>query len=149
MQGYHSYVPEIRTRASGIARIEPLFRGYAFVRVVERWYPIKWTMGVVRVLMAGEHPARLADHEVDKLRRAEVGGFVRLPKAKPNDPIRIGQRVRVTTGSFRGHLALYDGQSPQQRIRVLLDLLGRQVRVELAAGDQISPVLASRDVPSY
>jgi transcriptional antiterminator RfaH len=134
--GNESYFPRTRTRRGGATKIEPLFPGYIFVRIIDdRWYDVRWSVGVVRVLMAGDGPARLADKVVDELRRNESGGFVRLPP--PPVEYRPGQPVRIMTGSFRGLVGLYEGQTAQDRERVLLDLLGRMVPVTLERTDRI------------
>jgi transcription antitermination factor NusG len=130
---YETYMPRIRQRS----RIALLFPTYLFVRVVARWYPVRWTPGVLHVLMDGERPARLGDDIIDQIRKREVGGFVRLPK-RPT--LRKGARVRVLSGQFCGHIGLYDGMAAKERERVLLDLLGRMVPVELARGDRVEPL---------
>jgi transcriptional antiterminator RfaH len=138
-KGFESYLPQVRSRQHGTTKIAPLFPGYIIVRVVERWYAVRWTMGVVRVLMAGDEPARLPDPVVEDIRRREVGGFIKLPPPPPkNSPLKIGQRARILTGSFRGHIALYDGQTAQERERVLINLLGRQVAVTLNPTDRLA-----------
>jgi transcriptional antiterminator RfaH len=136
--GYASYLPRTRTRRSGKTIIAPLFPGYLFVHIVERWYPIKATVGVLRLLMNGEDPARLPDQVLVDLHRAEVGGFIRLPKAQAL--IRHGDHVRILTGPFRDHVGLYDGQSARERELILLDLLGRKVRIELGPVDRLEKV---------
>jgi transcription antitermination factor NusG len=93
---------------------------------------------VVRVLKAGDEPAHLGDDVVANIRSREIGGFVRLPKKQT--ALRPGQAVRIMSGQFRGHEALYDGQSPQERERVLLDMLGGRTRVELAKGDRVEAI---------
>lgn len=130
---YETYAPRIKSKRGGA---QLLFPTYIFVRVVDRWYPIRWTPGVLRILMAGDQPAPLADEIVLGFRRREVRGFVKLPP--PRKP-RRGQKVRITRGSFEGHVALYEGMSGPDRERVLLALLGQMVSVELPARD-IAPL---------
>jgi transcription antitermination factor NusG len=127
---YATYLPRIRHRG----RIAPLFPTYLFVRLVagDRWYPIAWTPHVTRLLMAGDRPAQLAEDVVNDLRKRERDGLVRLPR---QFRLRKGQQVRIIGGSFEGAIALYDGQSSRDRERVLLELLGRKVSVELPARD--------------
>jgi transcriptional antiterminator RfaH len=135
--GFESYLPRTRTRRNGRSIIAPLFPGYLFVRIVAQWYPIKNTIGVLRLLMNGDEPARLPDQVVTDLRHAEVGGFIRLPKPAA---LINGDRVRILTGPFRDQVGLYDGQSTRERERILLELLGRKVRIELARTDRIEKV---------
>jgi transcription antitermination factor NusG len=127
-EGFEVYWPRIREQK----RAASLFPGYLMVRVVVRWYPIRWCPGVLKLLMAGDSPAKLADHVVNEIKGREVRGFVKLPK-----PPRLqeGQPVRVTTGSFAGHAAIYAGMSGSARERVLLNLLGQSVTVSLPIGN--------------
>lgn len=127
-EGFVSYRPKIRAPQR---RTASLFPGYLMCRVIVRWYPIRWTPGVLRVLMSGDRPAHLPDHVVDEIKGREVKGFVRLPKPKT---LEAGQPVIVTKGMFAGHTAIYDGMSGPQRERVLLDLLGQSVAVTMPAG---------------
>ena len=60
------------------------------------------------------------------------------PVTKPPG-LRRGDRVRITSGPFSDHLALYQGQASHDRVAVLLQLLGGQQRAELAA-NAIEPV---------
>jgi transcription antitermination factor NusG len=86
---------------------------------------------VLKVLMTGDRPAKLADSIVDEIRGREVRGFVKLPKPAT---LERGQRVRIRQGTFAGRIALYDGMSGPQRERVLLDLLGQSVPVVMPVG---------------
>ena len=54
------------------------------------------------------------------------GGFVQLDQ-RPN--FRSGDKIRVLDGVFADCLGLYDGMKDSDRVAVLLDLLGRKVRV--------------------
>ena len=130
---YETYMPRIKQRS----RINLLFPTYVFVRVIERFYPIMWTPGVLRLLMSGDQPAQLPEQIMSEIRAREIGGFVRLPKPSK---LRKGERVRVLSGQFQGQVGLYDGMGSKERERVLLDLLGRSVRVELAQGDRVEPL---------
>lgn len=127
--GCETYLPLIAV-SGGTA---PLFPGYLMVKS-DHWYATRWTPGVVRVLMAGERPAKLSDADVDQLRARERNGVIRLPqKATPR--LEPGQPVRITVGNFTGLIGLYQGQRGVDRVAVLLDMLGQKVPVQLAATD--------------
>jgi transcriptional antiterminator RfaH len=135
LSGYRVYAPRLRAyRFSSGRKVEErplLFPSYAFVWIDLQWHRARWCCGVVRLIMAGDAtPARVPDAVIDGLRASEGrDGLIELPK-----PPRFqrGDRVRITRGPFREHLALYDGQTASQRIAVLLRLLGSsERRVEL------------------
>jgi transcriptional antiterminator RfaH len=137
--GYEIYAPRIRTRRQavvpgGLSTL--LFPGYMFVRIAnDRFYPVRYTPGVVRLLMAGDRPAHMPEHEIDGLRRREVKGFIWLPPSVP----RLGARMRIIQGPFAGHLALFDGMAGADRLRVLFECLGGVVRIELP-GHAVEPL---------
>jgi transcriptional antiterminator RfaH len=125
--GFETYLPHIAEHE----RIVPLFATYVFVKIIDHWVAIRSTIGVVRVLLAGDRPAAIPEGVLMEIRaRENRKGLVQLPK-----PYRIGDQVKIVRGSFRDHLAIYDGMTNRQRERVLLALLGRLVKLELEPGD--------------
>jgi transcriptional antiterminator RfaH len=126
--GFESYLPRIKTEH----RIAPLFPSYLFVRIINLWAPIVSTIGVTKLLGQGEQPSRVPDAVVEQIRKQEIGGIVALPQQRR---LKFGDKVHVARGNFRGHLGLYAGQAPHERVAVLLELFGRSTRVELPAGD--------------
>ncbi len=135
-EGFETYVPKVREEKRAV----PLFPGYLMVRVLVRWYPIRWCPGVLRMLMNGDKPAKLSDAIVDEIKGREVRGFVKLPKAPT---LQEGQPVRVLTGMFAGRTAIYAGMNGSQRERILLDLLGQSVSVTMPKGS-IEPIESRR-----
>jgi transcription antitermination factor NusG len=54
---------------------------------------------------------------------------------------RPGDQVRVLTGPLSGHLAIFAGMKPRQRVEVLLTMLGALQKVELPKADIEAAVL--------
>ena len=123
-----TYAPRIKHHG----RIGFLFPTYVLVGACERFYPILSTQGVVRLLMSGDQPAKLSEDVVIQIRKREHNGFVKLP-SPPR--LKKGQQVRVVRGLFQGQVALYEGMGSKDRERVLLNLLGQSVPVELPGRD--------------
>ena len=135
LQGYETYCPRYRAwrvaRARKVEVQSELFPGYAFVLIVAgRWWDARWCPGVVRVVLAGERPARVPDDVIAEIRGREVAGLVELP---PPPGLKRGDRVRIVHGPLQGLRGLYQGMKPHARCEVLLRLLGGQQRTELAA----------------
>lgn len=129
--GFMTYMPRIKIRQ----RIAPLFPTYLFCSIDQRWYPVLWTQGVRQILMSDTQPAKLPDSVIVELkRRTDPDGLVRLPKQQVSGK-QVGKSVRVTKGPFAGSLGIYQGMSAHERERVLLDVLGRKVTVELPSRD--------------
>ena len=111
-----------------------LFPTYLFIAAREQFYSVLWMPGVVRLLMSGDRPAQLGAEVIAGIHKQEGrDGFVQIPTARQG--LRKGEQVRVTKGSFAGHLGLFEGMSSHERVRVLLELLGRKVSVEMAQTD--------------
>ena len=45
-----------------------------------------------------------------------------------------GERVRIVDGVFADSLGLFEGMADRERVAILLDLLGRKVRILLDEG---------------
>ena len=81
--------------------------------------------------MDGIKPARVADHMID-LRKRERNGLIDLSQRSRLKP---GNRVRLLRGPFAGHLVIFAGMKPRERVEVLLTFLGAQQRVTLPQDD--------------
>jgi len=143
--GFETYAPRLRERRTvkgrKVVRTPLLFPGYCFVAIVLQWHAARWVPGVVRLVMDGTGPAHVPDAVIDEIRKREVRGLVELPKLPP---AQFGDAVRILRGPFQGHLAIYAGMKPRQRVEVLLSLLGSQQRVMLAA-DAVEAFSCQRD----
>ena len=134
-QGFETYLPRYLKRRRHARRVEtvaaPLFPRYLFVAVdmaTQRWRSIQSTIGVTRLVSNGDDPAAVHDNVVNGLKVREERGFVQLTR-RPR--FANGDHVRVLDGVFATCLGLFDGMTDGERVAVLLDLLGRKVRIVL------------------
>jgi transcriptional antiterminator RfaH len=135
-QGFEVYVPRYLKRRRHARKVEqvaaPLFPSYLFVAfdiAVQRWRSIHSTIGVSRLVCNGEDPAPIATAIVEGLRgREDASGLIRLDR-RPR--FARGDRIRVLDGVFSDCLGLFEGMDDRQRVAILLELLGRKVRVFL------------------
>jgi transcriptional antiterminator RfaH len=109
--GFEVFLPLVQTKRSSA----PLFSGYFFCRIVDRWRSINTTFGVLCLVRVGDCPAKCPDHEIDSLKAMIDGhGYIGLPEA-PATPARrqiaSGSKVRMTVGPFGGMSGLYAGIS--------------------------------------
>lgn len=125
--GLKTYLPRIKAEDRPIA----LFPGYLIVQPIVQWSAIRWTPGVVRLLMAGDHPAPLSGQTVHQLQKREYKGFIHMPKPKSPPGLHKGQTIRVIAGSFVGLNGLVEGMAGRERVRILLSLLGQAVPVDM------------------
>ncbi len=79
------------------------------------------------MIMAGESPAPIAKGIVEGLiARLDARGYIALTLRAAQ---RLGDPVRVLGGFFGDALGLFEELCDGDRVPILLDLLGRQVRV--------------------
>jgi transcriptional antiterminator RfaH len=133
-QGYHAYLPRYRTTVSHARRCEsvsrPLFPRYLFVRVDRAsmaWRPILSTVGVSDVVRAGDEPVPVPEGLVASLQVREAEGLLDRIAARS---LRVGELVRVTTGVFQEMVGRFIELRDQDRVVVLLEWLGREVRAQ-------------------
>lgn len=131
-QGFQTYLPQYLKRRRHARRIEtvraPLFPRYLFVgidRAAQSWRSIRSTIGVARLVTLGDEPAVVPDGVIGGLRRREEGGLVQLAPRS----FRSGETVRIVEGAFADRLGLFEEMRDEERVCVLLDLLGRKVRI--------------------
>jgi transcriptional antiterminator RfaH len=131
--GFEVFLPLVQTKRSSA----PLFAGYFFCRIVDRWRAINSTLGVLCLVRTGDCPARCPDHEIASLKAMIDGrGYVRLPESRGSPvkrKIAMGAKVKVTAGPFGGMSGLYAGMTTRERELVLLNVLGGQRPVAIAA----------------
>jgi transcriptional antiterminator RfaH len=137
-QGFDVYLPRYLKQRRHARRVDtvavPLFPNYLFVAVdmsTQRWLSIQSTIGVVRLVRDGERPAPVPPEIIETLKGHEdESGFIRLVRPPRFTP---GDQVRVIAGAFSDCLGLYEGMSGEARVAILLELLGRKVRVVLGS----------------
>jgi transcriptional antiterminator RfaH len=136
-QGFCTYLPRYRKKRRHARRVEvvyaALFPRYLFVTIntaTQRWRSINSTVGVTGLVCNGEDPAPVSGSVIDALRdREDEHGLIRLP-ARPQ--FSAGEKVRLVGGAFAECLGLFEEMKDNERVSVLLDLLGRKVRVFLS-----------------
>jgi len=135
-QGFEIYLPRYLKKRRHARRVEtvaaPLYPGYVFVAIdcgVQRWRSIQSTIGVSRLVCHGDDPAAVPEGIVEELkRRQDKNGLIGFER---RDRFNPGDTVRVVEGAFSDCLGLYEGIDDRERAAILLDLLGRKVRVVL------------------
>lgn len=117
----------------------PLFPGYLFVRLAlsERLQVLR-TPSVVRIVEFGGKAVALPDTEIETLRR----GLTRELGVEPYPYLKVGRRVRVTTGPLQGFEGILIRKKNRSRFVISLDLIMRSVAVEIDV-TELEPVHGS------
>lgn len=134
-QGFEIYCPQYLKTVRHARRVAvvkaPLFPSYIFVRIDvenQRWRAINSTVGVVRLVGHDGVPAALIGDVVEGLKLREgADGFFDIPSASAR--FKCGEAVRVLNGAFDSCHGIFEAHTSNERVAILLELLGRKVRV--------------------
>lgn len=139
--GVESFCPRIRfqrsTRRGKVWFVEALFPSYFFARFdASQWLrAVKHSQNVIRVVEFGGVPIQVPDENIAQLRLQMHGSEVH----EVHTSIKVGDTVEVTEGPMRGLMGVVESlRSGEERVRILLDFLGRQSLVEVNADKLIS-----------
>lgn len=137
-QGYTIYLPlayQYRRRHHRREQVvAPLFPRYLFIELtqyLDNWAPIRSTLGVSTLVRFGMEPAVVPGDLVEAL-KARVGpeGVIDLTATVGFKP---GSRVRIAEGGMTGYEGIFLATSSHDRVIILLDIVGKQVRVQVDA----------------
>lgn len=137
-QGLEVFYPAVRVHPVNprAATERAYFPGYLFVRAdleAVGANKLRWLPAAVGLLEFGGDPAVVPEALVSQLQRRvasiqAAGGLVFAD-------LQRGDAIQITSGPFAGYEAIFDLRlKGADRVRVLLDLLRRQVSVELDSG---------------
>jgi transcription elongation factor/antiterminator RfaH len=133
-QGFRVFLPK-RPRtirhARKIATVEAaFFPRYLFVELDltrQPWRRVNGTFGVTSLVMWGDSPRPMRRGIVETMMTCvDRGGFLCFEQ-----DLMVGAKVRVAAGPFAEQLAILDRLDDSGRVRVLLEILGRPVPVEI------------------
>lgn len=135
-QDYRVYLPcyakIIRHARKNERVVRPFFPRYLFVNLnlaSMGWRSIRSTIGVSDIVCFGEQPAPLPAGVIETLQRQQdADGLIQIAR---QNFLKPGDSVVVLSGPFAHQLGLCDAFSDNERVAILLDLLGRKVRVIL------------------
>ena len=130
-RGVEAYLPRYHKRRRHARRTEwiaaPLFPRYLFARVDLSM--VGAAPGVVSLVCMGREPAPLADAVIEDIQAREgEDGLIDLERERALYP---GEEVRVCEGPFRDAVGLFAAPGDRDRVFVLLNLLGREVRARI------------------
>lgn len=136
-QGFRAYLPQYLKRRRHARRTDwvhaPLFPRYLFVSLDvarERWQAIRSTIGVRHLICGDGKPLALPGRVVDELReREDEQGLIVMSR---HCPFQNGDKVQVTDGALIDQIGIFQCSSDNERAIVLLELLGRNLKVEVS-----------------
>ncbi len=141
-QGYLSYCPKIklakRRRQRWQQVVEPLFPRYLFVQLdigEDDFAPIRSTVGVIGLVRFGSQTASISQQAISAIQMQEQCIFAEdanHPTWKPGDV------VKIIDGPFAGLSGVFEKDNSEERVIILLEMLGRKNRITVAANSVLS-----------
>ncbi|MCK9530526.1 MAG: transcription/translation regulatory transformer protein RfaH [Gammaproteobacteria bacterium] len=144
-QGFMAYLPRIRqpqhVRGAWRKVISPLFPRYLFVRLrpgVQDISPLRSTRGVTTLVRFGDRLAMMPPGMVEALRACEdpKEGMHMAERAL----FTTGEPVRIMRGAFAGLEGVFHAASGEERVVILLRILGRDASPVTLPMSHVEPV---------
>ncbi len=133
-QQFEVFLPTILRTVRHARRSEtkkvPLFPGYLFVALdlhEDHWGAVSNTVGVIRLVIADGRPLPVPRGIVECLLERDTDKGLDLAKGN----LVAGSKVRVLSGPFADQLAHVERMAGPERVRILLDLMGNHVPIEV------------------
>lgn len=135
-QGFDVYLPRFKKNRRHARKVEevlsPLFPRYLFIGMdveTTRWRCINGTRGVSYLLMCDGRPAIVPAQVICQLKSQEnPDGLV--PLRSVNLFVK-GDKVRILDGAFKDQICSFEALDDRQRIQLLLNFLGREIKFSL------------------
>lgn len=97
-------------------------------KVLDNWYPIRSTRGVIQLVRFSEHPVPIDDEIVQMIRERLASDLPRVPYLKP------GERVLITDGCFADVEAIFIANDGDERVVLLMNILHRDQTLSFRPG---------------
>ena len=141
-QSFGTFLPlqEITKRKGKIfqRQIRPLFPGYLFVQVDPDqgpWRQLNSTRGVASLVRLGAEPSVVPNEIVDALMaRCHKQSILRQTSETQSSELQAGNQAKVTQGPFSGFIATISETEPNNRINILIEIMGQTTKVAINAG---------------
>jgi len=136
-QNFITYMPKYKKIISHARKIstviKPLFPRYLFVNVdlvAQRWPIINSTYGVNAIISMEGKPVIISEEIINKIKLCE----------KPDENINVvpysimtkGDEVNILEGVFSGKKGIFNGLTDNNRVKVLFNLLGKEVTLSVS-----------------
>lgn len=143
-EGFGAYCPKVKIKRAIKPHVHrefvvPMFRGWlfaAFDTIDNEWARIASLDGVIRVLMVDTRPVPVAPVVMARvrLREAEENDPYRFRLGEGQDPLKIGDIVRLLAGPFFGFMGeVVEIDAARRRLAVELDIFGRKTPAQCEA----------------
>jgi len=121
-QGYGAFCPIAKINNQLVV----LFPGYLFVQLNEKtqnWSPINSTKGVSHFVKFGSNFAKVSISVVEFIKTHQ---HITSEKLKKLNKFKSGDKVQISDGAFKNCVAIFKCYKPDERVILLMNLLGSE-----------------------
>ena len=126
-QEYSTYCPIATINNRNVV----LFPGYLFIHLdkkTENWSPIRSTKGVVNFVRFGLNFAQVPDNVIEFL---IANQHINKEKLINLNKFKKGDKVQITDGVFQNCVAIFKSFKSEERLILLMNLLGQQQTINI------------------
>ena len=126
-QGFSTYCPIVKINKKNVV----LFPGYIFIYLDKNnknWSPIRSTKGVINFVRFGLNFAQVPDYIIEDIRVNQDNSEEKL---KELSKFKEGDKVQITDGIFKNCVATFKLSKPQERVVLLMNILGQQQSITI------------------
>ena len=132
-QGFETFIPLHDTTSRKTSRFmnntKPLFPGYMFIKfdkTESEWHKINNTYGVSRLVTFNSILKSIPTTFINNMiKQYDVSG-----KLLPVKNLKKGDQVKILKGPFANFIAKIEEYETDQRIWILMDLMGRKTKIQ-------------------
>ena len=129
-QGYRAFCPMVKINN----KLVVLFPGYLFVQLnkkTQNWSPINSTKGVSHFVKFGLNFAKVPNSVVAFIKTNQ---HITADKLNNLNKFKPGDKVQISDGAFKNYMAIFKCYKPDERIILLMNLLGHEQSLSFKKG---------------
>ena len=133
-QEYSTYCPTVKIKNNNVV----LFPGYIFIHLdkkQENWSPIRSTKGVLNFVRFGLNYAQVPETVIEFLKANQL---IYKEKLINLNKFKLGEKVQIIDGVFKNCIAIFESSKPDERVILLMNLLGQQQAINIKQKSVIS-----------
>lgn len=134
-QGFMTYLPRIersrKRNGKRVTSVEAFFPRYLFIslnKTSDNWSSIRSTVGVANIIRFTQYPAVVSESLISFLMTQENpdSGF-----HDEDSKFKSGNSVRITDGALTGYEGVFKAKTGEERVIILLEVMGNQSEVKV------------------
>ena len=129
-QGYMVFCPMSKINN----RLVVLFPSYLFVQLndkTQNWSPINSTKGVLHFVKFGLNFAKVPNSVIEFIKTNQ---HITADKLNNLNKFKSGDKVQISDGAFKNYMAIFKCYKPDERIILLINLLGHEQSLSFKKG---------------